>query len=167
MVEVIDKLMDVKKLNSLKYEQLSEWEVGKAVLKDIVNRWEQIGFLDGIEDEKKKEMIAVAFDNMAYDLVTENERVIKIEKRYDFNCAPYDETDNFAQFNVIVFPIIRRVIMKTDNFTYDKFLRALEKLSFLAINYDGYEYNCDFEAEYCSVISGAIEEMLNNEKENY
>jgi hypothetical protein len=55
-----------------------------------------------------------------------NERVLKIEKRYDFNF--FDD----AQFNIIVFPILRRVILNVDNFNYDKFLEILERISFIA-----------------------------------
>ena len=133
--------------------------VGKAVIKEAVNRWEKLGFLDGIKDEDKIEQVAVAFDNIATDLVNEYERVSKIEDRYNFNSS-YK-----AEFNVIVFPMLRRIICKVDNFDYDKFLEFLEQLSFIAINYEGYDFDCDVEAEFCAMVSLWIEERFNNLKE--
>jgi len=160
-------------MTSLRYEQLKEWEVGQAVIKDAVDRWTPLGFLDGIEDETKKEVLAVAFDNMANDLLKENEKVVKIEKRYNFNCAPDDESKQGSfEFDVVVFPIIRRIICGVNGtrfdgigelFSYDKFLEYLDDLSFLAINYDGYEKECDFEAEFAAIISHLIEERFYNE----
>ena len=157
-------IKDVKPIygTTLRYEVLSNLEAGKAVIKDAVSNWEQFGLLDGIDDEVKKEQIAVAFDNMAHDIVFENERIIKLNDRYNFNFAQDDEKKHSPKFDIIIFPLIRRVICKTDNFTYDKFIEYLEKLSFLAINYDGYEFDTDIEAEICAFISCAIEEMFNN-----
>ena len=159
-------IKDVKPIygTTLRYEVLSNLEAGKAVIKDAVSNWEQFGLLDGIDDEVKKEQIAVAFDNMAHDIVFENERIIKLNDRYNFNFAQDDEKKHSPKFDIIIFPLIRRVICKTDNFTYDKFIEYLEKLSFLAINYDGYEFDTDIEAEICAFISCAIEEMFNNLK---
>jgi hypothetical protein len=143
----------------LKYDVLKNMLVGKAVIKEAVNRWEKLGFLDGIKDEDKIEQVAVAFDNIATDLVNEYERVSKIEDRYNFNSS-YK-----AEFNVIVFPMLRRIICKVDNFDYDKFLEFLEQLSFIAINYEGYDFDCDVEAEFCAMVSLWIEERFNNLKE--
>ena len=149
---------------TLRYEDLSNLEAGKAVIKDAVSNWERFGFLNGIDDEVKKEQVAVAFDNMAHDIIFENERIIKLNDRYNFNFAQDDEKKHSPKFDVIIFPLIRRVICKIDNFTYDKFVEYLEKLSFLAINYDGYEFDTDIEAEICAFLSCAIEEMFNNLK---
>lgn len=143
----------------LKYDVLKNMLVGKAVIKEAVNRWEKLGFLDGIKDEDKIEQVAVAFDNIATDLVNEYERVSKIEDRYNFNSS-YK-----AEFNVIVFPMLRRIICKVDNFDYDKFLEFLEQLSFIAINYEDYDFDCDVEAEFCAMVSLWIEERFNNLKE--
>jgi len=159
-------LDNIENVTSLRYEDLSKWNVGEAVIKEAVNRWENMGFLNGIIEEEKKEIIAVAFDNISHDLLTENERVIKIKKKYEFNCMPDDETKIGVNFDVIVFPILRRVICKVDNFSYDEFLTYLEKFSFLAINYDGYDFmgKCDIEAEFCALLSLIIENYFNNKK---
>ena len=113
---------------------------------------------------------------MAYDLIFENERIIKLAKRYNFNCKP-DSTDSEENnlsfdFSVAVFPILRRVICGsiykngTDNFNYDKFVDYLEKYSFLAINYDGYEKNenVDIEAEFAVIISTIFIELFDKNK---
>ena len=162
---------------SLKYDVLKNMEVGKAVIKDAVNSWEPLGFFVGIKDEEKREELAIAFSNMARDLIFENERVIKIGNRYDFNCYPPEELKDKPfklSFSTFVFPILRRVIYGTiysidgvDNFNYDKFIDYLEKYSFLAINYDGYDFeNCDVEAEFVCIISEAIKNMFNKELKN-
>jgi hypothetical protein len=103
---------------------------------------------------------------MAHDLLDENEKVIKIKKRYDFNCNDDNETKVSLPFNVIVFPLLRSVVCKVDNFNYDVFLTYLEKYSFLAINYDGYDFigECDIEAEFCALLSLIIEYQFNNKK---
>lgn len=151
---------------SLRYEDLSEWKVGEAMIKEAVKRWEQIGFLESLEDENKKEILAVAFDNMAHDLLVENEKVIKIKKRYDFNCNEGNNAKVSLPFDVIVFPLLRSVVCKVDNFNYNEFLTYLEKYSFLAINYDGYDFigECDIEAEFCALLSLIIEYQFNNKK---
>ena len=148
---------------SLRYEDLSEWKVGEAMIKEAVKRWEQIGFLEALEDENKKEILAVAFDNMAHDLLVENEKVIKIKKRYDFNCNEDNDAKVSLPFDVIVFPLLRSVVCKVDNFNYDEFLKYLGKYSFLAINYDGYDFigECDIEAEFCALLSLIIEYQFN------
>lgn len=165
-------LMETKPENftSLSYEQLSNWEVGKAVIKEAVNHWEYSGFLYGIENQTKKEMLAVAFDNFTHDALLENERIIKIAKKYDFNCAPDNDKYSF-NFYYIIYIILRRVVCgvvgQSDgvkNFSYKKFLDYLEDYSFLAINYDGYDKELDLEAEFCSILSSIIEERFDNEK---
>ena len=178
-MKYITDLMEYKlsDFTTLPYEDLSQWAVGEAVIKGAVNRWTPLGFLDGITNETKKEMLAVAFDNMAHDLLAENERVINIENKYNFNCSPDDADyergcfDAPFDFSVVIFPILRRVICgvvgKTDGakrFSYKKFLDYLEDYSFLAINYDGYNKEMDVEAEFCAMLSLIIEERFDNEK---
>jgi hypothetical protein len=172
MMEILSHYK-LEEFTTLPYEDLTKWAVGEAVIKAAVNHWEPLGFLDGITNQTKKEMLAVAYDNMAHDLLSENERVTKLEKRYNFNCAPDEENDKELftfEFNAVIFPILRRVICgavgKTDGatgFSYKKFLDYLEDLSFLAINYDGYDKEMDVEAEFAAIISLLIEERFDNE----
>lgn len=182
MRNVINELSEYKisDFTTLSYEELSSWAVGEAVIKGAVNHWEPLGFLDGITNNTKKEILSVAFDNMAHDLLFENERVIKLEKRYNFNCNPDGEdsedlnkgsSKETFDFSVLVFPLLRRVVCgavgKTDgatNFNYKKFLDYLEDFSFLAINYEGYDREMDTEAEFCAILAILIEERFDNEK---
>jgi hypothetical protein len=179
MRQVLNEFSEYKlsDFTTLPYDVLSNWAVGKAVIKGAINHWEPLGFLDGITNNTKKEILAVAFDNMAHDLLSEYDRVVKLEKRYNFNCSPDEEDYERGSleapfdFSVVVFPILRRVICgvvgKSDgatNFSYEKFLDYMEDLSFLAINYDGYDKECDIEAEFCYIISLLIKERFDNEK---
>ena len=154
---------------TLPFEELDKWEVGKAVIKGAVNHWEPLGFLDGITNERKKQILAVAYDNITHDLLSENERVIKIAKRYDFNCT--DENNSFFDFNVMIYAVLRRVICgavgQSDGakkFSYKKFLDYLEDYSFLAINFDDFERDIDAEAEFCAILASRIEDRFDNEK---
>ena len=167
----------VENLTTIPYEDLSKWCVGEAVIKSAVNRWESLGFFAGIENQVKKEALSVAFDNMAYDLLHETKRVVDIEKKYNYNCVPDGENAERGSikatfdFCVVVFPILRRVICGVvgedtgvNNFNYEKFLTYLEELSFLAINYDGFEHDIDVEAEFVAILSDAIIKRFNKNK---
>jgi hypothetical protein len=177
LIDLHQEEYKVENLTTLSYEELSQWAVGEAVIKAAVNRWSALGFLDGITNKNKRDILAVAYDNIAYDLLTENERVIKIEKRYNFNCSPdgedFERGSLAATFDfcVVVFPLLRRVVCgavgKTDGatkFSYKKFLDYLEDFSFLAINYDGYNREMDVEAEFVAILALLIEERFDNEK---
>lgn len=173
MEEILNNIVEKYVPGGIRYEDLSNWAVGEAVIKGSINMWDTLGFLSGITNQKKKEQVAVAFDNMAHDLIYEDERVSKIANRYNFNCAPdEDDTEHSFSFDVVIFPIIRRVIAGViggesgvNNFKYDKFLEYLEDLSFLAINYDGYDKDFDVEAEFAGIISHLIVERFKKEGE--
>ncbi len=160
MTHLLKHLKDKKIFfTSLRYEVLKDLAVGKAAIKDAVSHWEPLGFLDYIEDESKKEQVSVAFDNITHDILEENERILKIKEKYDF-----------FEFDMIVFPLIRRIIcgnkfskLYTDNFTYDKFLDLLEKYTFLTIRpsefFDSEKY--DMEAEFVCILANTIIENFN------
>lgn len=179
MRELLEHLKE-SNFTSIPYEDLSQWSVGEAVIKEAVNHWEPLGFLAGITNNTHKEILAVAYDNLAHDFLSENERLLKLRDKYNFNCSP-DEGDDYKtdsyfaafDFEVVIFPIARRVICgvpSTDDdgvgalFTYAKFLDYLEDLSFFAINYDGYDKEFDIEAEFAAMMSLLIEKRFNNEK---
>jgi hypothetical protein len=171
LIDLHQEEYKVENLTTLSYEELSQWAVGEAVIKAAVNRWQPLGFLDGIANKNKRDILAVAYDNIAHDLLTENKRVVDIKNRYDFNCNPDDEKEYDFNFDVIVFPLLRRVVCgavgKTDGatkFNYKKFLDYLEDFSFLAINYDGYNREMDVEAEFVAILALLIEERFDNEK---
>lgn len=148
---------------SIRYEEISQWEVGKAVIDNAVNHWDEFGFLDGVDDDEKRKELAIAFDNVTNDLLDNDDRFADIVDKYEENCP-------FIPFDVAVYAMLRRVICGNDfdngidNFQYDKFLHYLERLSFLAINDEGYEYETDIEAEYIAIISKLIIELFKNNK---
>lgn len=61
----------------------------------VIDVWSKIRFLDGIEDEEKKRYLALAFSKMAIDILE-----YKIQEK-EKPCMDFD---------VIVFPFIRRVM---------------------------------------------------------
>lgn len=159
---------------SLRYNTLKNMMVGEAVIKDALAHWEPLGFLDGIDDVEKKEEIAVAFDNITKDILSENERILGIRSKYNFNCMPPEEYERnyLFEFDTMVYPLIRRVIngningkTGTNNFDYDKFIDILDKYTFLAINYDFIKKEdigkFDVEAEFICILAGIIEDIFN------
>ena len=172
MKNIINEVgIDLSSLTTIPYEQLSQWAVGEAVIKEAVKHWESLGFLCCIKDNTKKEMLAVTYDNIAHDLIFEDKRVLELEKRYNFNCAPEEGKAFEFSFDTAIFPIIRRVICGTvgneggtNKFKYSKFLDYLEDFSFLAINYDNFNSDVDVEAEFCEILSLLIEKRFDKEK---
>jgi hypothetical protein len=78
--------------------------------------WDGLGFLDGIEDEHKKDL-SYMFEIMAFYLVnghkieTFGRRDLILEKT-KVKVEKYDDCDN-KRFEVLVFPIIRRIYCGT------------------------------------------------------
>ena len=71
-----------------------ELNAQKKIREDIQNRWEQLGFVEGLEGNIK-ENIAVLYENEAKHLISEA-----------------TASDNSGSFETVVFPIIRRVFSK-------------------------------------------------------
>ena len=164
MEELLENI-NVEDLTALPYEELSQWEVGKAVIDTAVNRWEDLDFLEGVEDNKKKEELAVAFDNMAHDILEEDGFVMGIAEKYNFNCFNPEETDESLEFDVMVFPLIRMLVLELDNFNYNKFVDYLDDFSFLSINYENAYDNIDVQAYFVAALGDLIIRSFNNKKE--
>ena len=71
-----------------------ELNAQKKIREDIQNRWEQLGFVEGLEGNIK-ENIATLYENEAKHLISEA-----------------TASDNSGSFETVVFPIIRRVFSK-------------------------------------------------------
>lgn len=178
MEEILDFLKN-KFFTTLSYNELKNWVVGEAVIKEAISHWEPLGFLDGLNSNKKEEL-AIAFDNVAHDIIYEADDITRLIKRYNFNCYLPDNFSEKVEDEVTVFdltnsifPVLRRVICGAsntdsngiDNFDYKKFVEYLDELSFLAINYDEYPFkNVDIEAEFIAVLSNAIISLFKNLK---
>lgn len=66
-----------------------------------VKKWSELGFLDGIECENKKEILSSLYDDLVFKFV-------------DCNLPP-----NFKGEETIIFPIIRRIIQRIDITKYN------------------------------------------------
>lgn len=71
-----------------------ELNAQKKIREDVQNRWEQLGFVEGLEGNIK-ENIAMLYENEAKHLINEA-----------------TASDNSGSFETVVFPIIRRVFSK-------------------------------------------------------
>lgn len=155
-------LLNTKYFTSLSYNTLKELETGKAVINEAVSHWEQTGFLSFVKNDDKKAEIAIAFDNAAHDFMCEDKTIVSLSKRYNFNFVRPENEPGNIDFSIIVFPLILKVVNEVDNFDYKKFIEMLKELSFFAINYDGYEYDADIEAEAISVLASTIIDRFKN-----
>ena len=71
-----------------------ELNAQKKIREDIQNRWESLGFVEGLEGNIK-ENVATLYENEAKHLIYEA-----------------TASDNSGSFETVVFPIIRRVFSK-------------------------------------------------------
>ena len=71
-----------------------EYDAQKKIRQDIQERWERLGFVDGLQGHIK-ENIATLYENEAKHLIYEA-----------------TASDNSGSFETVVFPIIRRVFSK-------------------------------------------------------
>ncbi len=147
------------KSNLIKINNLN---IGKGgTLKEILDKWERIGFLDRITKKETKLKVALVMEEVAYILLNN-----KIKNKYDY-------------LEMVVFPVSRRVVTKlydrkiTNKIKKDNLVKSLdgkfiinELNRLLKFNYDffkkiynGYEKNIDIEAEATAFISEKIESI--------
>ena len=113
----------------LRYEQLIQWEVGEAVLRETVTKWENVGYSFDYLDDDVKEMLAVAFDNVEYDTegnVDSDEEFVKTLERIK---------ENNPEYSIFIFlhDIIQRVVEEIGvDFNYDDFKEYLKWYSYLS-----------------------------------
>lgn len=85
----------------------------------IIDTWQKIGFLDGIEDETKKKYVALALNELASDILKGN------IKYADYPCENFD---------IVGFAFIRRVIMdpnykNINDIDYDLLKKSLGEIT--------------------------------------
>ena len=61
LIDLHQEEYKVENLTTLSYEELSQWAVGEAVIKAAVNRWQPLGFLDGIANKNKRASSPIFF----------------------------------------------------------------------------------------------------------
>ena len=75
------------------YEPFEKWKEDKELLEMVLDRWEQLGFIEGLNGDNR-ERTAVAFEQMASIMVNAN------EGKFDEKCE------------VVIFPVIRMLMPK-------------------------------------------------------
>lgn len=85
----------------------------------IIDIWQKVGFLDGIEDETKKKYVALALNRLASDILKGN------IKYADYPCENFD---------IVGFAFIRRVIMdpnykNINDIDYDLLKKSLGEIT--------------------------------------
>lgn len=163
MVDLLKSLGVSSDLSILvhEYEDFDNTETSKEIKKEIVERWEKVGFLNGLDGEDK-ERTAIAYEQIAaYFLQHEDEYGESLLAR-------------------LAFPVVRRVIcgdlingesyVPKENFSIKKFIKVMTDT-------DKYHTNCsewadklnefrsmpefDSEAEAGLIICEAIIEWMN------
>ena len=150
--------------SALPYEFLKEHEVCKCIIDDSVRIWREIGFTDLVEDEEKERQMAVGFTNLALACLNDDYRV------EDIKLYLYDKYSDVIDFDVIAFPILRKVVMEVDNFSFDNFLEffAIAKYYTIDEEIEDYLYDEDFdyEAELCAMLADTIIAQFKRIKED-
>ena len=148
----------------LPYEFLKEHEVCRTIIDTSVELWKALDFTDLVDDEEKERQMAVGFSNLAHACLEGDYRV------EDIKLYLYDKYSDAIDFEVIAFPILRKVVMRVDNFSFDNFIEFFAIAKYYTIDEEVEEYlyddDFDYEAELCELIANAIVEQFNRIKED-
>jgi hypothetical protein len=134
-------------------ERMKSYEPWKKKLDGYIDRWDKLGFIDGLQGETK-EMAALAFEQLAMLIIF----------------SIYKWSNDY--FDTVMFPIVRRVIDDIGNkFSIKKFYYLMrENIDFIAKTFDDMQWNMeayngriDIEAEFVLAISGIIAEIMTSE----
>jgi hypothetical protein len=134
-------------------ERMKSYEPWKKKLDEYVERWDKLGFIEGLQGEAK-EMTALAFEQLATLIIF----------------SVYKWTNDY--FDTVLFPIVRRIIDKIgDKFSTKTFYYMLrDNLNFIAKKFDDMQWNMeayngriDIEAEFVITISEVIADIMTSE----
>lgn len=134
-------------------ERMKTYEPWKKKLDEYVERWDKLGFIEGLQGETK-EMTALAFEQLATLIIF----------------SVYKWTNDY--FDTVLFPIVRRIIDKIgDKFSTKTFYYMLrDNLNFIAKKFDDMQWNMeayngriDIEAEFVITISEVITDIMTSE----
>lgn len=118
-------------------------------MSELVNFWDNLGFLQGVEEEKKERLSR------------------EYQKAADFLMEKGDKINE--NFEVILFPIIRRIVSLTDRFTEIDINKINDLLPYCKKKIDKLcsdDTSLDKEAELCVFISEEYAEKYGNNKFN-
>lgn len=147
-----------------KYEQAKKSGKFDDRIKEYLDRWEKLGFLQGFPEERKEEL-AFAFEQLAVFLIY----------------CEYDQTDRLfdkdeygnRQFETIGFPITRRVIgnLEPNVFDFQKFLEYCKIFNVndiirLLDTTELFFQRIDCEAEGVAICCEMIEKKFKNPNKN-
>lgn len=133
------------------YDTLNSTFVGDAVISAAYERWSELGFIEDLDDEDA-ERLAVAYDNLSYDFLTDNEDIEEISDNLEDKVKP----------EVILYVTAKAVLKRVDNFDYKKFIKYLKVASTIWIDEDKVD---DYEVEYCNIMADFIVRKFNEEEE--
>lgn len=133
---------------------------GESVIKDSYKFWDKLGFIEGMKKQKAEEC-SIAYDNLTY----------MFEHGY-LDKLSYLFKDMFdIDFEVMAYPLIRRIIEHTSNFDIDDFLEYLEGMDYEMVEdvldefnllaYDS-TYHKDYDVELTDLLSKIIVAKFNN-----
>jgi hypothetical protein len=119
-------------------------------IQPVLERWEKLGFIDGLDYETRKE-VAYNYEALAQYLI------------FSEGGEKFLEMPSFEE---ICFPIVRRVIDRLDHYTFNfwKFLEYCKELDFADMDSKlskvDFMYHIDYQAELCWIVSEIIIEMF-------
>ena len=134
-------------------ERMKSYEPWKKKLDEYVERWNKLGFIEGLQGETK-EMTALAFEQLATLIIF----------------SVYKWTNDY--FEAVLFPMVRRIINEIGNkFNIKTFYYLLrENIDFIAKIFDDMQWNMeayngkiDIEAEFVITISKVIADIMTSE----
>ena len=147
------------------YKDFKRTDWGKEQIDKYVERWGKLGFLEGLDGEIK-ERVAVAMEQLATYLIWEAV-----------------ENESNAAFEVIGFPMVRRIINGSVNgqdsdlkdldlFDFEKFIKYSKELDIKALE-DKIEkeiaafHKIDTEAEACLIACETIISRFNGDERSF
>lgn len=168
-------------LHTKMYDEIVKDE---ELVQNIIKRWENFGFLQGLEGETKTK-VAVMHEQMASFLMDENvgydfsnfidnmnyKKACQLSRYCNFE-PTFSVDKRFEEtFETIIFPIIYRTLPKTNKVVeFNDFMALFDVIKdddnffFNAIKKaEDENKNYDMEAEYCAYISNKLTEKINEE----
>ena len=105
-----------------KYEQAKKSGKMNDQLKDYLDRWDKLGFLQGFPNDRKEEL-AFAYEQLAIFLIyCESDQTDRLFERND---------NGYNAFETIGFPMTRRIIgnLEPNEFDFQKYLKYCKELN--------------------------------------
>ena len=136
---------------------------------DIIDSWENFGFLQGFEGEEK-ERLAFIYEKLANEIIQDPEFTKKIDEISHWSevlNSYYDNKINFDVLEAVLFPIVRRVFITLEaQVSWEEFMNALLNTHLDSLHksrnkeiqeqISDFETNIDYEATLCAMYADII-----------